>query len=175
MNALETKMSDSLTKGGWTVLKQGWPDFLIYREGVGRIHVAGVEVKSASDKLSEQQELMHRVLRAVGLPVHTVRPDFLNKCRIGKTRATLTAAEKLDVQSQVSKLKAELAELQERLQETESVLEKTSMVFDPGSTREVVLGNGGITQPTEAQAMSNAFIQMDARLGKSAQADRKVA
>ena len=54
MNALETKISDSLKKQGWTVLKRGWPDFLIYREQADRLLVAGVEVKSDRDTLSEQ-------------------------------------------------------------------------------------------------------------------------
>src|SRR5438094_498260 len=107
MNALETKISDALAKRGWPVIRRGWPDFLIYREGqAGQYRVAAVEVKSDSDHLSEQQEEMHRVLRAVGLPVHVLRPDFVNKRRMGgKTCAVLTASEKLDVEQQVSSLK----------------------------------------------------------------------
>jgi len=75
MNALETNISNALEKRGWTVLRRGWPDFLIYLEGhAGQFRVAAVEVKSDSDNLSEQQEEMHRVLRAVGLRAGITQP-----------------------------------------------------------------------------------------------------
>ncbi len=164
MNALETKISDSLRKQGWTVLKRGWPDFLIYREQAGRLLVAGVEVKSDRDTLSEQQEAMHRILRAVGLPVHTLRPEFVSKSRIGKTRAALTATERLDARSQISELRAELGRLQQRIQEAESALEETIVVFNEPERKTAVLGNSGITQPTKEQAMLNAATQLEAFL-----------
>ncbi len=49
----------------WGVLRKGWPDFLLYKNG----RIAFVEVKKESDKeLADHQRLMLSILTEHGLP-----------------------------------------------------------------------------------------------------------
>lgn len=50
---------------GTTILKSGWPDFLLSRDGA----TWAVEVKRPADKVSSAQLLMHAALRQAGLRV----------------------------------------------------------------------------------------------------------
>jgi hypothetical protein len=50
---------------GTLVLKSGWPDFLISREGES----FAIEVKRPHEKPSLNQVVMHAALRAAGIPV----------------------------------------------------------------------------------------------------------
>jgi len=52
---------------GWEVLRKGWPDFLIYKQG----RIAFVEVKPEGEPwLKEQQKIMLSILTEHGLPCY---------------------------------------------------------------------------------------------------------
>ena len=46
MNLNEQKVADAYKQVRWTVLRNGWPDFLMYRTRVGKLEIRAVEVKS---------------------------------------------------------------------------------------------------------------------------------
>jgi hypothetical protein len=54
---------------GAVVLARGWPDLLVQTDD-GMIQ--GLEIKSASDRLSTEQIAMHEMLELAGLPVYVV-------------------------------------------------------------------------------------------------------
>ncbi len=58
---------------GWRVLKNGWPDFLLFRKSVdGQIEIQAVEVKQVhgDDPLRECQKLMLSLLTILGIPCY---------------------------------------------------------------------------------------------------------
>ena len=55
---------------GWKVLKNGWPDYLIYKDN----EIAFVEVKDGSDRLRPNQIEMLKLLSKFGLKCFTWRP-----------------------------------------------------------------------------------------------------
>lgn len=72
LTATEQFVYDDLTSQGAVVLRNGWPDFLVFSEK-DEEHF-GVEVKRAGyDDLREEQSVMHWHLEEAGLPVYTLR------------------------------------------------------------------------------------------------------
>ena len=79
----EEEVRRVLSADGHTVLRNGWPDFLVISRkpvimrGVRLIEkgVLGLEVKSGSDRLSPEQEATHNALCAAGVSVATVWED----------------------------------------------------------------------------------------------------
>ena len=61
----------------WT---KGWPDFLVYNSE--QHFIMGVEVKQGYDKLSVDQQVVHSLLEAGGIPVITFIPDLKSDVRI---------------------------------------------------------------------------------------------
>jgi len=61
-NPAERKVAEEYAAKGWTVIRGGWPDFLMYREVNGVPEHLGVEVKSDDDTVRPHQELMHKAL-----------------------------------------------------------------------------------------------------------------
>lgn len=70
MNTLERRFESEYTRRGYTVLRKGWPDFLIFKG----ITVKGVEVKSEYDCLKEHQAEMLQVLDKAGIECYVYRP-----------------------------------------------------------------------------------------------------
>jgi VRR-NUC domain len=117
MNGTEQKVRAELERRGFTVLQNGWPDFLCTRPipyrptGLG---VMAVEVKSALDKLSVNQRTVHKALTAARLPVYVIRSgdewpeDF-------KTHHILMPTEKRRVQESAKRITDEIAQLQKQL------------------------------------------------------------
>lgn len=58
---------------GFRIYKQGWPDFLIEKDG----KYMGVEIKEGN-KLGEHQWLMHQALEKAGLKVIVITPDTIH-------------------------------------------------------------------------------------------------
>lgn len=54
LNALEREVWAKYQKDGWSVLRNGWPDFLL----VNGPHLVGVEVKGSSDCITPSQHLI---------------------------------------------------------------------------------------------------------------------
>lgn len=71
-NAAEIAVCDHLEAEGYTVLKNGWPDFLAYRDGEVRF----IEVKPHSGRrLSPRQQTMASALRPLGVTVEMMTPE----------------------------------------------------------------------------------------------------
>lgn len=64
-SSAEAKFRDLAKAKGWRVHRGGWPDFAIAANGVLRL----VEVKSASDVLSEGQLELYETLSSMGIQV----------------------------------------------------------------------------------------------------------
>ncbi len=58
---------------GWEVLKNGWPDRLIYDEKSGKTYF--IEIKSGKGWIKSNQKAMHKALKRVGIEVLTLRID----------------------------------------------------------------------------------------------------
>ena len=70
----ENKVYKALEKEGFDVLRSGYPDFLVRRNGrYGG--VAAVEVKQGSDKVRDNQKEMHKLFNEAGIPVYVIRPE----------------------------------------------------------------------------------------------------
>jgi len=54
LNIAEKAEYDKLCAEGWTVYRNGWPDFLAYKDGKFRF----IEVKRWPDRLSNNQKIM---------------------------------------------------------------------------------------------------------------------
>jgi len=91
MNQLEERFCRALQRAGYTVLRQGWPDFLVIdRDGV---RAYALEVKADGDDLSREQTAMHDALRRLGLTVAIVRGPDLLEIEARKGRLLLTSSD----------------------------------------------------------------------------------
>jgi hypothetical protein len=71
MTPSEQVAKDCLVAEGWSVLHNGWPDFLCFRQGQSsRPDVIAVEVKLPPDRPTEKQKQLHHILIAAGIPVY---------------------------------------------------------------------------------------------------------
>lgn len=75
MTESEHRVKLDLESKGWTVHRNGWPDFLCWREvETGKIECLCVEVKGRRDNLREGQRTVIKILDSIGLKVAVVRP-----------------------------------------------------------------------------------------------------
>lgn len=66
MNDLEKSVREKYIQEGWTVLRDGWPDFLVFRQGVnGKTELRGIEVKSKTDVIRSNQHIVLTLLAQV--------------------------------------------------------------------------------------------------------------
>jgi hypothetical protein len=70
----ENKVYQALEREGFDVLRNGYPDFFVRRNGRYR-GIAAVEVKQGSDKVRENQKAMHKLFNEAGIPVYVIRPE----------------------------------------------------------------------------------------------------
>jgi len=70
----ENKVYKALEREGFDVLRSGYPDFLVRRNGKYG-GVAAVEVKQGSDKVRDNQKEMHKLFNEAGIPVYVIRPE----------------------------------------------------------------------------------------------------
>ena len=64
MNQLEKKFGNEALKNGFNLFKDGWPDFLLEKDG--RVILVGV--KKGGQRLTEKQAGVKEILEQVGLP-----------------------------------------------------------------------------------------------------------
>lgn len=57
----ESKVAIKAQSLGWTVLRNGWPDLLLYDKKTNK--ALCVEIKSIKDKLPPHQKRMHKILK----------------------------------------------------------------------------------------------------------------
>ena len=67
---------DQLKDDGFDVLRSGYPDFMVRRNG-RYSGVCGIEVKQGSDKVRPNQKEMHDMLKDAGIPIYVIRPEDL--------------------------------------------------------------------------------------------------
>ena len=72
MNTNERHVYDMVTSHGWTILRSGWPDYLIV-PNIDRPF--GLELKVGKDRITESQRLMHGALHIAGVPVLVLKAD----------------------------------------------------------------------------------------------------
>jgi hypothetical protein len=71
MTPSEQAAHDCLRADGWTVLRNGWPDFLCFRRSsANHPEIIAVEVKHHTDRLQPEQKAIHRLLMEAGLPIY---------------------------------------------------------------------------------------------------------
>lgn len=68
MNEIEARLARAFEAQGWSVLRVGWPDWLLMKGE----RLCAVEHKSWRDVVRPEQKMMHEALRRV-MPVHVVR------------------------------------------------------------------------------------------------------
>ena len=60
---------------GWVSFSKGWPDRAYVRMRDGKLEVRLVEIKSPTDAVNTDQEVMHMILRSQGLDVQVEPPS----------------------------------------------------------------------------------------------------
>ena len=76
VNNFEQKVYDHLKSEGFDVLRSGYPDFMVQRNG-RYSGVCAIEVKQGTDKVRPNQEIMHNMFKDAGIPVYVIRPEDL--------------------------------------------------------------------------------------------------
>lgn len=71
MTQSEKLIYDYLTRKGFKVFHNGWPDFLAVDEQSQKAYL--IEVKLPKEKLNPNQIEMHKWLTRLGIPVYTIR------------------------------------------------------------------------------------------------------
>jgi len=79
MNDFEETVKKALAKNGYEVLNKGWPDLLAFKDTPEKGLALFIECKQGSDQLSPEQEKLHRILKRLGIPVYTLRPETLKE------------------------------------------------------------------------------------------------
>jgi len=111
-------------------MTKGWPDFLCYREDRGILRLMAVEVKASTDKLSEHQIEVHRLLKMLGVPVHVVREKEFSVKRGPKGKLAFTKGDVECLRKDLRDRQAELNHLQEKMKELAELIENTTEMFD---------------------------------------------
>jgi hypothetical protein len=88
MTPSELLVKRALDAKGWTVIHRGWPDFFVFRDKVlvGEVERSCfcVEVKTGTDRPSDHQRAVHKLLKGLGVPVHVVNPDNASAMKVLK-------------------------------------------------------------------------------------------
>lgn len=71
MNEREQRVKQTLEADGWTVLRNGAPDFFVTKAG----RLKAVEVKGPNDQLSDRQKTVRDALVSAGIQYEVVYPD----------------------------------------------------------------------------------------------------
>jgi hypothetical protein len=137
VNATEQKAKDLLEKLGWRVLRNGWPDFLCESDaGKGYCKVVGVEIKSPSDRLSSEQQLMHSALLRIGIPIFTLCPDHITELEVEK-RPIVQLETRQAVHVSITHIEARLRDaktlanqLEFELQQAKTYYEQVAFLFN---------------------------------------------
>jgi hypothetical protein len=133
VNASEQVVREELEQRGFTVYRNGWPDFLAVRktqlQGKECLGVMGIEVKSGKDKLSEQQAIIHRILRQARFPIHVVSTQTIKDLK-PTTRTMLTEREIFDAHTGLKGIAEEINRLQKRIEELSKVVDGTHYLLE---------------------------------------------
>jgi hypothetical protein len=139
MNSNEQIVADYLSKKGHRVIRRGWPDFLCVKQQYNRIlkeytgnfsGVLAVEVKSGRDQLSEDQKIVHAVLKLAGIPTYTIRPEDMDKA-LAPGRLKLWSTEEVNrIQQRIYALEAQAAASQKEMADLRGLINDCAILFD---------------------------------------------
>lgn len=134
MNVSERAVKEALENRGFTVHRNGWPDFLAVRQmegyGTKTIGIMGIEVKTGNDKLRPEQKIIHHLLRQARLPVHVLTPGSakldgrLPSCHL------LTEREVEQARTAAAQITAQIATLEARLADLKRIAEGAAYNVD---------------------------------------------
>jgi hypothetical protein len=131
MTRFETIVHKWLHSNGWTVLTRGWPDFLCVKTGIRGVQVMAVEVKSATDKLSDAQKQVHELLQILGVPVHVVREKVFDELkRPGVSRLAWSEHDIRGAKSQLENLQLQVEGLKGAIERMQSYIDGVVVAFE---------------------------------------------
>lgn len=138
MNANETALANALQKRGYTVISKGWPDLLVWSErqngkwmqrGPRSEHVFAVECKVGSDRLSAEQQVVHRVLQAGGIPVYV--GNAMDMPPTKGRKLAIRPREYGELVREVEDLRLSLQLAESKIAFLAKEIDASSVVFDP--------------------------------------------
>lgn len=147
MNGFEKKVAEHLAKQGYEVLRNGWPDFLCIKRGPFKVSAFCVEVKTQKDKLSEAQVKIHKILKAMGVPVYVMRErDLVESKKKGK--ALFCESDLTRINHQLAQLAHEVSRLhdaEKQINELRELIAEVPILFEADGAPEVQVD---ISNPT---------------------------
>lgn len=90
MHKSEKEVQDKLEQEGWTVYRNGWPDFLAEKDGAFRL----LEVKATGNLSPEQVRMFALLQRLLSVPVEVLRPVRLKRRSMKEACEQLTLVQK---------------------------------------------------------------------------------
>ena len=162
MNSNEQKVAEYLQKKrGFRVIRRGWPDFLCVRQEYNKITksytgrfsgIVAVEVKAGKDRLSEDQAIVHAVLKLAGIPTYVLKPEQIpDRPKLGAGHLRIWTKQDFDgLNNHLASLERSLAELtelwpkqvadlREKIEAATVMFEETNYLLDTQSGEDVVL------------------------------------
>jgi len=153
VNKNEQVAYDAMVKKGWTVLRNGWPDFLVLNHKTIRVprieqyggteyHLPDVEkvviegcgiefkAKTTNDKLRPEQIAMHEGMKALGIPVHVLTNGSPSAIKSVERRFFYPRPLEL-MKQEATALREELQKIEKRIHEYDQELNDASVLFEP--------------------------------------------
>jgi hypothetical protein len=135
-NSLETRVRKILERRGFTVLQNGWPDFLCYKiESFDNTSQAFcVEAKDGCGVVSESQRHSHEVLKWLGIPVYVVRREDMLATALADKKCTLFMATDLRTAiRRIGDLEELIAKSTKELNRLKALISEMSFAYDEPS------------------------------------------
>ena len=130
MNDLEKQVKKFLERNEWEVIRNGWPDFLCVRETEFKAAVMAIEVKNSMDKLSENQILIHKILKKAGIAVYVIKPEHLKARKKLYGKLLWSSQNYQDYKWSIKRLSSEFKSQQQKLENLKKQLESLTIIFD---------------------------------------------
>ena len=130
MNDLEKQVKNFLERNEWEVIRNGWPDFLCIKESEFKAAVMAIEVKSSTDKLSENQLLIHKILKKAGIAVYVIKPKHLKTPKKLYGKLLWSSKNYRDYKWTIKRLDETLEEQKRELENLRKQLESLTIIFD---------------------------------------------
>lgn len=134
MNDFEKKIHDALVARGYTVLRNGWPDFLVMEKdrpfGL-RPRGFALELKRGADRVRDEQVEMHRALAQFGVLTHVVRDDAAAVIR-KKGRLLLLESDLHGMRESLQELERHASELNAAIENQRKALASAEVLFEAG-------------------------------------------
>ncbi|MBF6557036.1 MAG: VRR-NUC domain-containing protein [Acidimicrobiales bacterium] len=159
MNAFEQSVHDALVRRGCTVLRNGWPDFLVFTPG-GQQGYA-LELKRGSDRLSDAQIRMHAALADFGILTHTVRPEGVDALLRRKGRQLLFGSTLEALNGRVAEIDGLKRRLDQAIGDLRADLDSTTALFDEHLSGQKAPPTNAREPATIAELFDRTFVHGD--------------